>query len=224
MIVFPIPLIEDVHHPCHNTNRYSETLLGEDFKKGFIHMARKKRIEHHELMAETEKLLLEKGYTAFHFRLLSERLGVGRSTIYEYYANKDELIIAYIHIFAYERVEDCKQIMQLKNIKEKIREFLRIFLKYSHVQQVISMLTQMEDQAKEIDKVKHVRDLSRQIYLYSLELIKEAKQERFFRNNIDDTFISYIMFNLIQIPNIRQKTEEERLNEMIDVLINGVGA
>ncbi|WP_052343849.1 TetR/AcrR family transcriptional regulator [Bacillus massiliigorillae] len=187
-------------------------------------MARKKRIEHHELMAETEKLLLEKGYNAFHFRLLSERLGVGRSTIYEYYANKDELIIAYIHIFAFERVEDCKKIMKISDIKEKIREFLRIFLKYSHVQQVITMLTQMEEQSKDAERVKPVRELSRQIYLYSLEIIKEAKQTGLLRKEVDNTFISYIMFNLIQIPNLRKQSEEERLNEMIDFILNGVGA
>ena len=36
-------------------------------------MARKKKIDHKELMIETEKLLLETGYDSFHFRLLAER-------------------------------------------------------------------------------------------------------------------------------------------------------
>ncbi|MGM9925040.1 MAG: TetR/AcrR family transcriptional regulator [Bacillus sp. (in: firmicutes)] len=186
-------------------------------------MARKKRIEHHELMAETEKLLLEKGYDAFHFRLLSERLGVGRSTIYEYYANKDELIIAYIHTFAYERVEDCKRVMKIDDIEEKLKAYLRIFLKYSHVQQVVLILTQIEEQKNGAALTKPVKDLSKKLYTISLELIREAKAKGYIRKDMNDIFISYVLFNLIQIPNFRQQTEEERLNEMMDFLLNGVG-
>ncbi|WP_187370286.1 TetR/AcrR family transcriptional regulator [Bacillus massilioanorexius] len=175
-------------------------------------------------MIETEKLLLEKGYNSFHFRLLAERLEVGRSTIYEYYANKEELIIAYIHSFAFERVEECKKVLQISNIKEKFKEFLRIFLKYSHVQQVIIVLTQIEEELKESERTKPVRELSRQIYLYSLELINEAKEKGLIRKNVNEILISHMMFNLIQIPNFQKQTEEERLTEMLDLILHGVGA
>lgn len=188
-------------------------------------MARKKKIEHHELIAATEKLLIEKGYNAFNFSLLAQQLGVGRSTLYEYYPNKEELITAYIHSFAFDRVEECKKIIKMNNCGTQMREFLRVFLKNNHVQQIIIMINQMENQNKtfNVEEVNQIRLLSRKIYLMSLEIIQKAKAEGLIRKEIDDTFISYVMFNMIQIPNTEQKSDEERLDQIIDFIFNGVG-
>lgn len=188
-------------------------------------MARKKSVDHHELMMETEKLLLEFGYDSFHFRLLAERLGVGRSTIYEYYANKDELITAYIHSFAYERVEESKKILDMADLQEQFKAFLQIFLKYNHIQKIVTMITQMEGQKKEenIARIQQIKYLIKEINKVSLQLIQKGKHIGKIRKDVDDMFISYIMFNLIQIPNFQQQNEEDRLNSFIDFIFNGVG-
>lgn len=186
-------------------------------------MARKKVVEHHVLLSETEKLLLEKGYSAFHFGLLADRLGVGRSTIYEYYANKDVLITAYIHSFAYERVEECKKVLDIEDANEQLKSFLRIFVKYSHIQQVITMLVQMEDHSNGKVDTKPVRLLTKEIYRISLVVIQRLKDTGIIRRELDDTFISYIMFNLIQMPNFRNHNETQRLDEFVDFLLHGIG-
>ncbi|MFS0780246.1 TetR/AcrR family transcriptional regulator [Bacillus sp. 1P06AnD] len=187
-------------------------------------MARKKIIDHHELMKATESLLLEKGYTAFTFGLLAEKLHVGRSTIYEYYPNKDELIIAYLHGFAYERVKESEAILELDDVYLKFRSFIAVFLKYSHVQLVITMLAQMEEKGDYIEQIQIVREISKKIYDDSLILIQQAKDAGIIRKNMNAIFISYIIFNLIQIPNFRQQSEEERLEEIMDFIFNGVGS
>src|SRR5690625_958542 len=56
----------------------------------------RKKIKHKTLMKKTEKLLLEQGYGGFNFSLLSNHLNIGRSTLYEYYASKDELVADYM--------------------------------------------------------------------------------------------------------------------------------
>lgn len=187
-------------------------------------MARKKKIDHKELMIETEKLLLETGYDSFHFRLLAERLGVGRSTLYEYYANKDDLITAYVHSFAYERVEESKLVLAIDDLQEQLKAFLRIFLKYNHIQQIVTMITQMEGQNKpqNEENVIHIKKLIKEINAVSLQIIKKGQREGKIRHDLDDMFISYMMFHLIQIPNFRQKSDEERLEQFVDFLLNGV--
>ncbi|WP_050616316.1 TetR/AcrR family transcriptional regulator [Bacillus testis] len=185
-------------------------------------MARKKKLDHHALMKATEGLLLEKGYNAFTFGLLAERLSVGRSTIYEYYPNKDELIIAYLHGFAYERVKESQDIMQIEDIQAKFREFIRVFLKYSHIQLVIKMLEQMEEKGAYSNKIQVVREVSKEIYSDSLLLIQQAKEAGMIKKEANTVFISYVIFNLIQIPNFRNQTEEERLEEIMDFILNGV--
>lgn len=187
-------------------------------------MARKKKIDHQELMIETEKLLLETGYDSFHFRLLAERLGVGRSTLYEYYANKDDLITAYVHSFAYERVEESKLVLEIHDLQDQIEAFLRVFLKYNHIQQIIIMVTQMEGQKKpqNEESIIRIKKLIKDINAISLQIIQKGKKEGKIRQELDDMFISYMMFNLIQIPNFRQQSDKERLKLFVDFLLNGV--
>ena len=54
-------------------------------------MARQK-LHIDELYEVSGKILVEKGYAGFHFKLVADQLNVSRSTIYEYFSNKDELI------------------------------------------------------------------------------------------------------------------------------------
>ncbi len=187
-------------------------------------MARKKSIDRHELMRATEKLLVETGYDGFHFRLLAEKLGVGRSTIYEYYANKDDLIIAYIHSFAYERVKESKEIMILEDIQEQFKAFLRIYLKYNHIQQLVNMIIHMENQQKPQNQedIKQIKLLIKEINQVSLKLIQKGKETGKIRKDIDDLFISYAIFNLVQIPNFQKQEEEERLNNLVNFIFHGV--
>ncbi|WP_157796575.1 TetR/AcrR family transcriptional regulator [Bacillus sp. FJAT-45037] len=59
-------------------------------------MARKKKVDEQELMDVTGELLLQVGYDKINFKLVAYELGVGRSTIYEYYANKEELVAEHL--------------------------------------------------------------------------------------------------------------------------------
>ncbi|MGM9929154.1 MAG: TetR/AcrR family transcriptional regulator [Bacillus sp. (in: firmicutes)] len=189
-------------------------------------MARKKRVNYQELMIETEKLLLERGYDAFHFGLLAERLGVGRSTIYDYYTNKDELISAYIHSFIRERVEESKQVLELEETEEQLRVFLRTFMKYNHIQQIVTMIAQMEEQNKEEneERIKQIKSYIKEISGICIQIVQRGKAAGKIRSELNDLFISYVLFNLIQIPNFRQQSQEERLDELIDFLLHGVSA
>ncbi len=188
-------------------------------------MARKKIIDHQELMSATEKILVEKGYDAFHFRLLAEELNVGRSTIYDYYSNKDELISAYLHSFAHERVQESRQVLQLKKADDQLRAFLFIYLKYDHIQQAFTMINQMEAENKETNQeiIRQIRSLISELYHVSLEVIRNAKSEGLIRKEADEKFISYIMLHLIKIPNYRQRNEEERLDELMEFILHGSG-
>lgn len=57
----------------------------------------RRKLHKPELMKVTEKLLLEQGYGGFNFSTVASLLNIGRTTLYEYYASKDELIVDYMN-------------------------------------------------------------------------------------------------------------------------------
>ena len=204
-----------------NKNTTNGTVIQEGERK----MARKKGVEFHELMAAAEKILMEKGYTAFHFRLLAEELGVGRSTIYDYFSSKDELVIAYIHQFMYERIKECEALMRTGTIEEQLRGFLKIFIKHSCIEQMTTMIIQMDKEKKNpnAEGIQRIKELARKLYEISLQLIQDAKDKGAIRKELDETFISYLIFNLVKIPNYRSIPDDERIEELIHVFFCGVG-
>lgn len=59
-----------------------------------MNMGRKQAFTKSELLDHTKKVLLEHGYDGFQLKLLSKNLVGARSTIYQYYANKEEIVAA----------------------------------------------------------------------------------------------------------------------------------
>ncbi|MGG4127176.1 MULTISPECIES: TetR/AcrR family transcriptional regulator [Paenibacillus] len=57
-------------------------------------MGRKQAFTKSELLDQTKKVLLEYGYEGFQLKLLSKNLVGARSTIYQYFSNKEEIVAA----------------------------------------------------------------------------------------------------------------------------------
>ncbi|HLR41554.1 MAG TPA: TetR/AcrR family transcriptional regulator [Virgibacillus sp.] len=68
----------------------------------------------------TDRLLLKQGYGGFNFSALSAMLGVSRSTLYEYYASKDELIGDYMHELMKDYTTKLSTIATRENAKNQL--------------------------------------------------------------------------------------------------------
>ena len=73
-------------------------------------MGRKQSFTETELLDTTKKLVLEHGYDGFHLKLLSQHLSGARSTIYQYYSNKEEIVAACMKRVIAKVLENCSAI------------------------------------------------------------------------------------------------------------------
>ncbi len=99
----------------------------------------RRKLREEELLAATEELFLEKGYEGFHFKALSEKLNVGRSTLYEYYPNKEELICSYMLKVMEQIFDECNGLSSNTPLQE-LRELLYVFMKYSQIHKIIQII------------------------------------------------------------------------------------
>ncbi len=177
-------------------------------------MARRK-VNKQQLLMATEELLLERGYNGFHFRALAEKLKIGRSTIYEYYSSKEELILDYMHQMMREVLTECEEWVHEPPL-ERLKGYLSVFMKYTQIHQMIQILPLMDrtrspDMDPAIDRlfVYH-----RKIYSWIVEAINHAKNRGEIRQEIPTQLITALIFSSVQLPRLMDG-EESISGEMI---------
>src|SRR5690625_7814292 len=99
-----------------------------------------KKIKRELLMKKTEEILLEQGYGGINFSVLSTILGVGRSTLYEYYASKDDLIVDYMNDLMVAYINELSTIVAHENAKEQLLQLIELMIKYAHIHNILKII------------------------------------------------------------------------------------
>lgn len=184
-------------------------------------MARRKVNEQQLLMA-TEELLLERGYNGFHFRALAEKLKIGRSTIYEYYSSKEELILAYMNQVMRKVMKECQEWLNQAPL-QRLKGYLSVFMKYTQIHRMIQILPMIDrtissNIEQEIEKLFHDHQ---QVYAWIVAAIDEAKKRGEIRRDLPTQLITAMIFSSVQLPHF-MNIEEAISGEMIfDLLHRG---
>lgn len=189
-------------------------------------MGRKRAINPADLLVATEELLLEVGYHAFNFKLLSQKLQVARSTIYEYFPNKEELITSYMLHLMKQILEECEYLNEIQSPMDQLYQILLIFIKYSQVHQVMPMMAFIDAEASPTIKTGLIQ-LSKDHYrLYNqiTETIEECKKQQMIDPSISTSIIAGLVYNSILIPNKEQLPIEEFTKQLFFVIKNGIKA
>ncbi|TCS95054.1 TetR/AcrR family transcriptional regulator [Hazenella coriacea] len=189
-------------------------------------MGRKRVIDPTDLLVATEELLLEVGYHAFNFKLLSQKLRVARSTLYEYYPNKEELITSYMLQLMERILNECECLNEIESPMDQLHQILLIFIKYSQVHQVMPMTSFIDGKASPTIKTGLVQLTKDHYRLYNqiTQTIEECKQRQLIDASISTSIIAGLIYNSILIPNKEQLPKEEFTKQLFSVIKNGIKA
>lgn len=187
-------------------------------------MARRK-LTNAELMSATEVLLLERGYDGFHFKLLAERLNVGRSTIYEYYASKDALIVSYMDIVMRKLFSECEGLASISSPTERLRALLRVLMKYTQIHLIIKTVPQIaRDASPSVRKsIELLRQYHDRMFADLQDLVEAAKTADEMRQDVPSPVIADLFFHAILIKNTPGLDYQSWGDLLFDVMLNGVG-
>lgn len=187
-------------------------------------LARQRKMDQAEMLRETEKLLLERGYEGFNFKALSVNLGIARSTIYEYYGHKDDLITDYMYILVEKVLDEMEQIASESNGLTTLQNWLRLFMTYDQVHFMIAMRGQLDQSKSNIAKsrLKQMDMLHRKMFFLLTDQVRIAKELGEVRDELPDTLVaSFFFHSILSKPPI--DTDLDTWAVMINDLIeNGV--
>lgn len=187
-------------------------------------MARRK-LNEEDIMAVTEALLLEKGYEGFHFRLLADKLNVGRSTIYEYYMSKEELVTSYMIKVMDKFFHDCEQLSKLESPIAQLKGLLQLFIKYSQIHQIIEMMPLIDPEVspavrKALDRLWDDHNL---VFEFIHHIVEAGKQIGEIRTDIPTSVVTALFFNANRMSHEPVGNEREWGEFIFRILHEGMG-
>ncbi|MDU4694443.1 MULTISPECIES: TetR/AcrR family transcriptional regulator [Paenibacillus] len=166
-------------------------------------MARKQSYSHSELLNLTKRLVLEHGYDGFNLKLLSQHLPGARSTIYQYFANKDEIVAACMKRVTAGILEKASALDE-SDAMQALQELLGIYLEEYQLHQLLSdaykiKTSNSEAARRDIEFVEEAHDF---LKVQLTRLFQKAQQEGKLREDIPLPVHVGVFFNLINTPNM----------------------
>lgn len=188
-------------------------------------MMAKQKMNIDELYAVTGKILVEKGYAGFHFKLVSDQLNVSRSTIYEYFSNKDELIASLMVHLMDTIMAEYEGLDVISSPMEKLRRIFDSFMKYAHLHQILLFAPFVNGESSPSVKKDMVTLRQQHHTLTSVltEVIDSCKEAGSIRQDIPSSLIASLLFQAIQIPKSRTVPGAEWNDMIFKVLLEGYG-
>jgi AcrR family transcriptional regulator len=187
-------------------------------------MGRRQIFAKSELLEQAKQVLLEHGYDGFQLKLLSQRLVGARSTIYQYFANKDEIIAACMRHVMEDVLQQASQVDET-DCMNALRQLLTIYLKESGFHQLVSYADRVntKNSAAAAADLAFVEQAHSTLQEQLERLFLRARDEGLLNEAIPLPAAMGVFFNLIDTPNMMNVPVREWSDILFRIWLDGAG-
>ncbi|MEK5240502.1 TetR/AcrR family transcriptional regulator [Paenibacillus sp. FSL L8-0470] len=166
-------------------------------------MGRKQSFTETELLDTTKKLVLEYGYDGFHLKLLSQHLSGARSTIYQYYSNKEEIVAACMKRVMATVLANASAIDEADSM-DALEQLLLVYVEESALHQLLGNAAKINtaNSSAAARDLEFIEEAHKTLKIQLSRLFERAQQEKSLRQDIPLPVLIGVFFNLIDTPNM----------------------
>jgi AcrR family transcriptional regulator len=180
-----------------------------------------------EIFDASVHLFLEKGFHETSMREIAKAAGVGKSTLYDYYQTKDDILVSYFTGEIEKITARAQEIIQKNsNISEKISKIMKMHLGYLVDNRQTFLRLSLEAQRLSAESQDQIQ-IGRHAYQDMLRsLIEEGIRQGEFRP-VNPLFAARSIFSLLSIAVFTTRptgTPEEMLEQALGILFQGIQA
>ncbi|MGG1519350.1 TetR/AcrR family transcriptional regulator [Paenibacillus oryzisoli] len=184
-------------------------------------MGRKQSFTETELLDMTKRLLLEHGYDGFHLKLLSEHLPGARSTIYQYYSNKEEMVAACMKRVITNVITNASSVDET-DAMAALEQLLHIYVQESKLHQLLGDAHKVKtEHAKALEDLAYVDQAHAVLKVQLARLFERAQKENSLRADIPLPVLISTFFNLINTPNMMNLPAQQWSHLLFQLWIGG---
>ena len=180
-----------------------------------------------EIFSASVHLFIEKGFTETTMREIATAAGIGKSTLYDYYQSKDEILTSYYENELRRITERAQKISQrdLSNI-EKLSEIMYMHLEYLMENKDYFWKLSIESQRLSAESQEKIQK-KRHFYQDMLQTIIEEGIRSGEFGSINATLAARSIFTLLSIAAFTSRptgTPQEMLNDILAIFFEGIRA
>lgn len=186
-------------------------------------MGREKKFSEQQLWQVTHDLILEKGYQGFTMSLVASRLDVSRAAIYKQYPNKEELIGAFMLYEMQRSVALLQGVDRSLSFESQLCDLLTRMFSIKDLHHILGIASTIEDVSPVVTEQKaQLSTMHHGLYEPLLSLIQLGKKEQLIDESQNDFILLGFIFQSIDIPNYAKLSDEDFLNSVQNLLLNGL--
>ncbi|WP_127531583.1 TetR/AcrR family transcriptional regulator [Paenibacillus kobensis] len=187
-------------------------------------MGRKKNYTEMELLDMTKRLLLEHGYDGFHLKLLSEHLAGARSTIYQYFANKEEIVAACMKRVMRSIITKSAEVDETDSL-EALRQILHVYVEESEFHQLLGDAHKINtaNSTAAAHDLAYIEQAHEELKAQLTRIFEQANREGHLRKDIPLPAQISVYFNLINSPNVMRLPLSQWSSFLFELWFKGVG-
>ena len=182
----------------------------------------------HRIFNVAARLFLKQGYHETSMRQVAEAAGMGKSTLYDYFRNKEEILLYFVEQEMDTFHQEAVQIAAMNiPVEEKLRRIIRSLWTYLEENKEMAVLLARES-SRLGEKATERIDSRHENYRKILEgVIQQGIQEGVFRS-ANPTLASSILFGIITMPFYgwwwRRADEDvdDIVDELVDIFLGGI--
>jgi len=136
----------------------------------------------HEIFHQVVSVFLKKGFQETSMREIAEAAGLGKSTLYDYFKTKDEILVYYFEDQLNDLTEEAQKIaMQNTTADKRLRQIMEMYLEYMQANKSLFMKISLESQRLRLESQKQIQEKRHAYQDLVRALIDEGVRESVFR-------------------------------------------
>ncbi|MBM3125633.1 MAG: TetR/AcrR family transcriptional regulator [Chloroflexi bacterium] len=181
----------------------------------------------HEIFHQVARVFLKKGFQETSMRELAGSAGVGKSTLYDYFRTKDDILIYFFEDQLNDLTEAAQKVALHNSPADfRLRQVMKVHLEFLQANKSLFMKLTTEAQRLKLESQKQIQK-KRHAYQDLLRgLIEEGIREGKFRN-VDPLLAARMLINTMAPVVFTTRptgTAQEMLEETLDIFLKGLQA
>ncbi len=181
----------------------------------------------HEIFASSVSLFIKKGFRETSMREIAEAAGMGKSSLYDYFKTKDEILLWEVEDELFDLTTAARQIAdQPIPAIERLRQVMQLHLNFLISKKDFYLKLSFEVQRLAIESQQRVQAKRHAYQDLIRHLIDEGIREGSFRP-IDSLLATRTLITILTPSVFTSRptgTPEEMLNAATDIILNGIKA
>jgi len=179
----------------------------------------------HEIFHQVVNIFLKKGFQETSMREIAEAAGLGKSTLYDYFKTKDEILVYFFEDQLNDLTEEAQKIaMQNKSADKRLRQIMLMHLKFLQANKNLFMKLSLEAQRLKLESQKQIQEKRHAYQDLIRALIDEGIREGAFRK-VDSLLAARILITSMApavFTSRPSSASQEVVKETLGIFFKGI--